>query len=70
MARNSALSSNQIASLREGKDEVQHRMHWIARSNHPEGCKQQHYREEIEKTSLGVHESGLCIKSGLRDSQQ
>jgi hypothetical protein len=58
MARNSALSSSQMpdacekASIRN-----KHGMHRVARSDHPEGRKQQHDREQIEETSLGVHES-------------
>src|SRR5260221_10858460 len=34
-------------------------MHGVARRDDPEGCKQQHDREQIEETSFGVHGSNL-----------
>ena len=46
-------------SLREGQDQVEHGMHGVARRDDPEGCKQQHDREQIEETSFGVHGSNL-----------
>ncbi len=49
--------------LREREDQVEHRMHGVARGDDPEGRIQQHDREQIEETSLGVHESDL-VKSG------
>ncbi|MNL62314.1 hypothetical protein D3C87_1863250 [compost metagenome] len=52
--------------LRKRKDEVQHCMHRVACSDHPEGREKQHNREKVEETSLGVHESGLYRKSGGR----
>ena len=50
----------QAGCLRKGKNQMQHGMHRVAGRNHPEGCIEQHDREQIEKTSLGVHESVLC----------
>jgi hypothetical protein len=41
--------------LRERKHQVQHRVHGVARGDYPEGCKQQHDREQVEEASLDVH---------------
>ncbi|MPN00394.1 hypothetical protein SDC9_147588 [bioreactor metagenome] len=45
--------------LRESQNQIEHRVHRIARGDDSKGCNQQHYREHVEKNGFGVHESTL-----------
>src|SRR5690606_4991239 len=45
--------------LRKRQHQVERRMHGAACGDDPEGCEQQHHREQIEKASRDVHGSFL-----------